>query len=195
MTDTPCAPRRTCAPARLAALLASSLLVMACGATPGETAGDSADTRGQSEPAALVRAASPASDNPFSVEEAMGAECRPDYGGDPPLQGAACYGLLPGHLRSLLRRLPETHPNLSREARLEAAANSGSARCLVMGSGRTSLYTSPITASSGCAPSRARIRGSPSMWCMGQPAVTIQSGPCGPSTKAAFPVRRMWCVS
>lgn len=119
MMETPCAPRRAGAPARMAALVASSLLVMSCGAAPPETAAEPTGPAGQ---AAVVRAASSAPDNPFSVEEALGAECRPNYGGDPPLQGAACHGRLPKHLQWLLRNLPATHPHLSQEQREEAAA-------------------------------------------------------------------------
>lgn len=120
MRDTRCAPRRVGATAGLAVLVASSLLMMSCGVTPRDAAGDSVDPSGHSGSDAVARAAPPETDRPFAVEEAMGARCRQNSGGDPPLQGAACYGALPEHLQSLLRNLPETHPNLTSEAREEA---------------------------------------------------------------------------
>lgn len=57
----------------------------------------------------------------FATEQALGATCLPNYGGEPPLQQAACRGLLPDHLRSLLRNLPDDHPFLTREQREKAA--------------------------------------------------------------------------
>lgn len=57
----------------------------------------------------------------FVSESALGAKCLPNHGGEPPLQGAACYGRLPDHLQALLRNLPDSHPFLSRKQRAEAA--------------------------------------------------------------------------
>ncbi len=106
----------------LAALFVPMFLAVSCGATPQEDAAARAAPAGQ--PVAEDPPAPAASDtgNPFAVEEALGASCRPNFGGDPPLQGAACYGPLPEHLQSLLRNLPDTHPHLSRDEREEAAA-------------------------------------------------------------------------
>lgn len=106
----------------LAALFVPMFLAVSCGATPQE------DAAAQAAPVAQPVAEDPpapaasGTGNPFAVEEALGASCRPNFGGDPPLQHAACYGRLPEHLQSLLRNLPDTHPHLSRDEREEAAS-------------------------------------------------------------------------
>jgi len=119
MTQIACAPRWMGALAGLAVLVASAALATSCGGTPNEYERH-ADLPAQEALAEAAGAVSPQAASPFAVEEALGAECRPNYGGDPPLQGAACYGRLPGHVQSLLRDLPDTHPNLSRAHRKES---------------------------------------------------------------------------
>lgn len=59
--------------------------------------------------------------NYFAIERALGAECDDRWISDPPLQDAACYGMLPEHVASFIRTIADDHPYLGAEQRVEVA--------------------------------------------------------------------------
>lgn len=107
---------------RPAALLAATFLMAACWAAPQAVPVEHASQPAQALQAGIPVQAVPAGEgSPFAVEEALGAQCRANFGGDPPLQGAACYGTLPRHMQELLLGIPSEHPYLTDEQREQSA--------------------------------------------------------------------------
>lgn len=108
--------------AGLAAALVFFALTAACGELPSTSPVDTATHESGDAPPQVAHDPAPADASAyFAIEEALGAECDGKWISDPPLQDAACYGMLPEHVASFIRAIPEGHPYLSAEQREQAA--------------------------------------------------------------------------
>ncbi|MGY1408167.1 hypothetical protein ACW5EG_01090 [Luteimonas sp. A611] len=106
----------------LAAALALAALTAACGELPSAPPANQAPpSSGDTPPQAALDPAPTDASAYFAIEEALGAECDEKWISEPPLQDAACYGMLPEHVASFIRAIPDGHPYLSAEQREEAA--------------------------------------------------------------------------
>ncbi|MGY1519034.1 hypothetical protein [Luteimonas sp. A482] len=106
----------------LAAALALAALTGACGELPSAPPANQAPPSSGDTPPQAARDPAPADASAyFAIEEALGAECDDKWISEPPLQDAACYGMLPEHVASFIRAIPDGHPYLSAEQREEAA--------------------------------------------------------------------------
>lgn len=123
------------------ALPLAAVMAACTPAVPGDTTEASP---ADSKPADAPRPSDKADKaNWFAVEEAMGADCGGGAITEAPLGDTACSGQLPEHLARFLRNIPQGHPFLTPEARLEASRTRSSFKA-VSGMGRRPDFVAVI---------------------------------------------------